>query len=231
MAEKDSQELPEYDTLCCDTSWTRAWISSHPTCQVGSVNGNYFGSRSATHFRKLTWRNGFTWVMTPQVTSESSAWRIFLRWYMMPNTKIVPPYRNALKKHLRHRDRHGRKSGEHGTPTWKISGTQGTASFWERAEAPPPPPRPRCNFFRPKRLSPFPERLKLPFSIDVILSGYGDIVSSGTDQFTSWVKTDPDATLAQHMVHVRKAVAEFREASERRYIASSQAYRLDKNVP
>ena len=33
------------------------------------------------------------------------------------------------------------------------------------------------------------------------------------------------------MVDVQKAVAEFREASERRHIASSQAYRLDKNVP
>ena len=57
----------------------------------------------------LPWRNGYIWVMAPQVTSESSAWRIFLRWYMMLNTKIVPPYKNDLKKHLRHRDRHGRQ--------------------------------------------------------------------------------------------------------------------------
>ena len=107
----------------------------------------------------------------------------------------------------------------------------GTASFWDRAEAPLPPPRPRCNFIHPKQLSPFPERLKLPFPIDEILSGCEDIVSSGTDQFTTWVKTDPDATSVRHMVDVQKAVAEFREASDRRHIASPQAYRLGKNEP
>ena len=47
--------------------------------------------------------------MTPQVTSESSAWRMFLRWYKVLNTKIVPPNKNVLKKHFRHRDRHGRQ--------------------------------------------------------------------------------------------------------------------------
>ena len=68
-----------------------------------------FWIRSATRFRRLSWRNGHTWVMTPQVTSESSAWRIILRWYMMLNTKSVPPNKNDLKMHLRHRDRHGRQ--------------------------------------------------------------------------------------------------------------------------
>ena len=94
-----------------------------------------------------------------------------------------------------------------------------------------PPPRPRCNFIHPKQLSPFLERLNLPFSCDETLSGYEDIVSSGTDKFTTWVKTDPDATLVQHMVDVQKAVADFREASERRPDTSSQAYRFDKNLP
>ena len=121
--------------------------------------------------------------------------------------------------------------GEYDTPIWKLSGTQGTASFWERTEAPLPHPRPRCSFIRPKQLSPFPERMKLPFSSDEILSGYEDIVSSGTDQFITWVKTDPDVTLVRHMVDVQKAVADFREASERRHDTSSQAYRFDKNVP
>ena len=117
------------------------------------------------------------------------------------------------------------------TLSQKLSGTQGTASFWERTEAPLPLPRPRCNFTRPKQLSPFLERLKLPFSSDEILSGYEDIVSSGTDQFITWVKTDPDVTLVRHMVDVQKVVAEFREASERRHDTSSQAHRFDKNVP
>ena len=57
------------------------------------------------------------------------------------------------------------------TPTWKISGIQGTASFWERAETPLPLPRPGCNLIHPKQIRPFPERLKLPFSSDEILSG------------------------------------------------------------
>ena len=99
----------------------------------------------------------------------------------------------------------------------------GYGIFLERAEAPLPPPRPRCNFIHPKQLSPFPERLKLPFPIDEILSGYEDIVSSGTDRPTTWVKTDPDATFVRHMIDVQKAVAEFREASERRHDISSQA--------
>ena len=51
-------------------------------------------------------------------------------------------------------------------------------------EAPLPPLRPlrKCNFIHPRQLSPFPERLELPFSNDEILSGYEEIVSSGTDR-------------------------------------------------
>ena len=90
-----------------------------------------------------------------------------------------------------------------------------------KTEAPLPPPRPWCNSIHPKQLSPFPERLKLPFSWEEIQSGYEDVVSSGTDQFTTWVKTDPDVTLVRHMVDVQKAVAEFREASTRRHDTSS----------
>ena len=145
-------------------------------------------------------------------------------------------YKDCTTKHIRPEEapsapRSSWKAGEeHDTPTWKLSGTQGTASFWERTEVPLPPPRPGCNFLHPKQLGPFPERLKLPFPIDEILSGCEDVVSSGTDQFTTWVKTDPDVTLVRHMVDVRKAVAEFREASERRHDTSSQAYRFDRNL-
>ena len=77
------------------------------------------------------------------------------------------------------------------------------------------------QFFHPKQLCLFPDRLKLPFPIDEILSGHEDIASSGTDQLTTLVETDPDATLVRRMVDVQKAL----------HIASSQAYRLDKNVP
>ena len=101
-------------------------------------------------------------------------------------------------------------SGEHDTPTWKLFGTQGPASFCERAEAPLPFPRPKCTFIHPKQLSPFPERPKLPFSSDEILSGYEDMVSSVTDHFTTWLKTDPRATLVRLEVGVQKATADFR---------------------
>ena len=43
--------------------------------------------------------------------------------------------------------------------------------------------------------------------------------------------TDPDATLARHMVDVQKATADFREASERRHDTSSQTYRFNTNLP
>ena len=124
-----------------------------------------------------------------------------------------------------------RSAGQPDALPWEPIGPQGTASFWERTETPLPPLRPRCNFIHPKQLSPFPERLELPFSSEEILSDFEDIVSSGTDQFTAWVKTDPLTTLVRHMVDAQKATADFREASERRHDTSSQAYRFDKNVP
>ena len=74
-------------------------------------------------------------------------------------------------------------------------------------------PKRQFNFVHPKQLSLFPERLELLFPSEEILSGYDDVVSSGTDQFTMWVKTDPDVTLERHIVSVQKAVAECREAS------------------
>ena len=93
-----------------------------------------------------------------------------------------------------------------------------------------PPLRRRCNFIRPKQLSPFPERLELPFPSEEILSGFEDIVTSGTDQFTAWVKTDPHATLVRKMVDAQKATADFREASERRHDTSSLTYRFNKKM-
>ena len=71
----------------------------------------------------------------------------------------------------------------------------------------------------------------MPFPSDEILSGYEGLVSSGKDQLTTWVKTDPDVTLERHMVDVQKDVEEFRQASARRHDASFQAYRFDNKVP
>ena len=61
-------------------------------------------------------------------------------------------------------------------------GPQDKAYFLERIEAPLPPlrSRPKCNFIHPRQLSPFPERLELPFSNDEILCCFEEIDSSGT---------------------------------------------------
>ena len=63
-----------------------------------------------------------------------------------------------------------------------------------------------------------------------VMSGFEEIVSSGTDKFTAWVKTDPHDTLVHHMVDVQKAIADFREASERRHDASSHTNLFSKNL-
>ena len=79
-----------------------------------------------------------------------------------------------------------------------------------------------CNFIHPKQLSPFPERLELPYPNGEILSGYEEDVSFIHDRFTTWVKADPNVTLERHVVDVRKAFAEYREASVRRQEAPAQ---------
>ena len=102
--------------------------------------------------------------------------------------------------------------------------------FWERLEAPLPPlrSRPKCDFIHPQLLSPFPERLELPFSSDDILSGYKDLVSSGSDHFTMWGKMIPHEVLAGHVVDIHKVMADFRDAFERRQSSSSQTYGVNK---
>ena len=69
----------------------------------------------------------------------------------------------------------------------------------------------------------------MPFSNDEILCGYEDIVSSGTDHFTAWVKVSPHEVLVQHMIDIQRATADFREASERRPATSSQTNRANKH--
>ena len=41
---------------------------------VGSANGNNSGSPLVSHFRRPTWRNGFSWVM---ILPTNKVWRIF----------------------------------------------------------------------------------------------------------------------------------------------------------
>ena len=101
---------------------------------------------------------------------------------------------------------------------WGPPKNEDTARSRERIEAPLPPlqPRPTC------------ERLELPFSCDAILSGYEDLVSSGSDQFTMWGKMSPQEILAEHVVDIHKVVAEFRDASERIQSSPSQSYGVNK---
>ena len=94
--------------------------------------------------------------------------------------------------------------------------------FGNEFEAPLPPlrPRPKCDFSHPRQLSPIPERLVLPFSNEVILSGYEELDSSGNDLFTSWVKLSDHEILVQHLVDIERATAGFREAYERKHTTS-----------
>ena len=104
-------------------------------------------------------------------------------------------------------------------------------NFGERIEAPLPPlrPRARCNFIHPRQLSPFPERLELPLSNVEILCGYEEIVSSGTDHFTAWVKMSHREVLVQQMVDIHKTAAEFRETSQRKPPTSSHTNSANKH--
>ena len=101
---------------------------------------------------------------------------------------------------------------------WGPSKNEDTACSRERIEAPLPPlqARPTC------------ERLELPFSCDAILSGYEDLVSSGSDQFTMWRKLSHQEILAEHVVDIHKVVADFRDAFERIQSSSSQSYGVNK---
>ena len=94
-----------------------------------------------------------------------------------------------------------------------------------------PPPKRGCNFIHPKQLSPFPERLELPFPDEEILSGYDEDVPFIRDRFTTSVKADPNTTVERHVVDVRKALAEYREASVRRHDTSAPEYYFDGSVP
>ena len=161
-----------------------------------------------------------TWVM---ILPENSALRIFPRWYRVLVTKILPLNKSCPKKHPQPQDQRCSLM----LLPWNLL-DPGYCILRERTEAPLPPPRPRRKFIHPKELSPFRERLELPFPSEEILSGYEDVVSSGTDQFTTWVKTDPDVTLVRHVVVVQKAVA----VSEDRTLLNSRIVptkRLDDN--
>ena len=138
--------------------------------------------------RRPTWRTGFVQAM---ILPTNKDLRNFLRLCRAQATKATSPNQNYVMMH----PSAPRPAGQLDALPWERTEPQGTAYFWERNEAPLPPSRPRCNFTHPRQLSPFPESLKLPFSSEEILSGFEEIVSSGTDQFTAWVKNRPSRYL------------------------------------
>ena len=75
---------------------------------------------------------------------------------------------------------------------------------------------------------PFPNAWSCPFSSDAILSGYEDLVSSGSDHFTMWGKMSPHEILAEHVVDIHKVLADFRDAFERNQSSSSQTHGVNK---
>ena len=111
-----------------------------------------FGFQLATRFRKPTLEE---WVHMGEDSSSKLGEQCMSNIPTMVHDaeykeRSYHQTKKDLKKHLRHRDRHVKASGEHGTPAWKLSGTQGTAYWWERNEGPLPPLWPRCNFIHPK---------------------------------------------------------------------------------
>ena len=72
-----------------------------------------------------------------------------------------------------------RAVGEPDAPTWKLSRTQGASASLGK-----------IGGTIVKQHSPFPERLKLPYPDEEILSGYEEDVSFIRDGFTVWVKAD-----------------------------------------
>ena len=101
---------------------------------------------------------------------------------------------------------------------WSPPKNEDSACSRKRIESPLPPlqPRPTC------------ERFELPFFCDAIVSGYEDLVSSGSDQFTMWGKMSHQEILAEHVVAIPKVVADFRDAFERIQSSSSQSYGVNK---
>ena len=57
----------------------------------------------------------------------------------------------------------------------------------------------------------------LPFSNEVILSGWDEFDSSGPDLFSTWIKISNHEILVKHMVDIEKATADFRGVAESKH--------------
>ena len=66
--------------------------------------------------------------------------------------------------------------GESDAPSWKYTGTEGTAVFWEPLGAPLLPKNVFATTCTQSNLAVFPKRLVLPYPDEEILSGYEDVL-------------------------------------------------------
>ena len=168
MVDNDSTNFLETLSLCrvCLCKYMLPFYPLHTLRrrfvpgQVGFANGSPSGSWSKILSGKPIWKCGSS---SSDVASEG------------PNSTDQG---EVIHETPRCRSMHLRDIGSLRKPLNK-------ACFWDRIEAPLPPfrPPPKCDFIHPRQLNPFPERLVLPFSIEVILSGYEELDSSGNDLF------------------------------------------------
>ena len=190
------------------------WLVAEFLCQPGYVSGNPSGSRSEIRSKRPSWRSGSSSAVTLLTGQNVVDFPVL---HSTDDSDCIPETPRISKQ----------IDSLPGEPTRP----QDKAYVWERIEAPLPPlrPWPNRNFIHPRQLSPFSARLELPFSNEEILSGYEEIVSSGTDHFTAWVKMTHHEVLVQHMVDIHTARAEFREASERKPATSSHMNSANKH--
>ena len=181
-----------------DKEWEK--LEKLPAWQMTKVKSKSRGHSGSTKIAKNSPLYLEEWLRVGEDSTgdlEKILLRQFLRlisqrWYVVQKTQVAPSNTNKLWKHFQHRDQWG-------------SLMRLPASYLDSRVLHPSGRKRRhhcLSFIHPKQLSPFPERLELPFPIEEILSGYEDVVSSGTDQFTTWVKTDLRVTLVRHMVDV-----------------------------
>ena len=186
-----------------------AVFAVHLLCQVGFVIGNPSGCRLEILGRKPLWNNGSSSVINiltnrPLLTTLSSRAPITV------TASFGQP--GFLNNVILYHDT-SRPTSLLGT----IGGT--TAPIAVMAQ---------MQLHSSATAQSIPERLELPFSSDDILSGYEDLVSSGSDRFTMWGKMSPHEVLAEHVVDIHKVMVDFRDAFERRQSSSSQTYGVNR---
>ena len=183
-------------------------------CQAGYVNGIPSGSLSEIRSKRPSWRSGSSSAVT--LLTDRTLW-----------ISLCSTAQTTVMAFLRHPEFRKKSilflGNQRGLKIRLMFGNELRHHCLHYGHGL------NANFIHPRQLSPFPERLELPFSNDEILSSYEDIVSSGTDHFTSWVQMSHHEIVVQHMVDIHKAPAEFREASERKPATSSHMNSTNKH--